>query len=418
VRRTTLLLLLLLPLAARGETVTFDEALRRAERGGELSPSSSIGRLENLPRWTMPLVRVEAASQRAENIELTNGGVARFDALTALLHVDYPLFDGARRARQLELARVSAELFRREEQDESERLFNATLDAFADLGLAERRMEIFAARATQAAGLRERAAALLAQGEITNVTAASWEEQALIAESRRLAIELELLEARSRLRDLIGGEASEPLTVSLPLDDADSFSPSAQTARVDAAVDRAEIDVRRRSILLADAQAQRRPQFLASAFGGVASVPESFDRETSDRSYGIYGFRFSVTLPPFDTAAAVRLVEAELELNAAERRRVAAEREAEARLSRLQRATTSAAQRIAIVEQQIALAIRRRESMARLVDAGVRTDSALFEATMEVAERESDLEAARVELWKLRQMADRISAEPVGGAGR
>ena len=46
--------------------------------------------------------------------------------------------------------------------------------------------------------------------------------------------------------------------------------------------------------------------------------------------------------------------------------------------------------------------------MTRLVLAGVRTEADLFDAVTEVARRESDLLAVRVERWRLEQTARQL----------
>jgi len=63
----------------------------------------------------------------------------------------------------------------------------------------------------------------------------------------------------------------------------------------------------------------------------------------------------------------------------------------------------AADKRIALLAQAAGVARQREESVTRLVRAGVRTENDLVDATAEIARREGDLLAVRVERWKLEQ---------------
>jgi len=382
--------------------ITFDVALQRAmkARGVDTAFNAGISRLERPFGPMLPTIRVEAAAQRAESIELASNGMLRFDAMSVLLAVDYPLFARASRDRRLALARTSGQLFRRRALDESDEIFRETLDAFVDLYVAQQRMALLEEGVKHASVLRERARTMLELQQITTTTAANWEEQALGVEAQRLDQELSRLDAETRLKQLMGNVSNETFLPTLDLD-----THVRETTQPRELVDRATLIEAQKQLVFEELESQRRPQFLASAFGGVASVPESFRNATDDNAYGIYGLRLTFTLPSFDAAAAARLVEAQLDLEDATRARNAAATAKATRGELLTLSMTAARRRAEILEQQIALAKRRQESMTRLVVAGVRTEGDLFDAVLEVNRRESELLAIRAEQWKLEQTA-------------
>ncbi|HEX7830764.1 MAG TPA: TolC family protein, partial [Thermoanaerobaculia bacterium] len=219
-RSLSAVLLLLVAAHASADTpLTFDAALQRAmkTRGVDTAFNAGISRLQEPIGRMLPTLRAEASAQRAENIEIANAGAVRFDALSVLLAVDYPLFEGAARNRRIALARTSGQLFRRRALDEADEVFRETLDAFIDLYVAQRRMELMSDGVQHAATLRERARTMLDLGQITTTTAANWEEQALATESQRLDYELARLDAETRLKQLTGDLSNDTLVASLDL---------------------------------------------------------------------------------------------------------------------------------------------------------------------------------------------------------
>ncbi|HJQ37173.1 MAG TPA: TolC family protein, partial [Thermoanaerobaculia bacterium] len=146
---------------------------------------------------------------------------------------------------------------------------------------------------------------------------------------------------------------------------------------------------------LENAIALRKPQILMSAFGGVANVEEG--------AFGLYGVRFTFTLPMFDGAVARRVTMARLEAEDAERGRQLAATERQRRMELLRLAIGAQDRRIALLTQAVGVAKQREQSITRLVDAGVRRENDLLDAASEIARRESDLVAVRVERWKLEQ---------------
>jgi outer membrane protein TolC len=308
---TSLAVLCTLPLFA-DTPITFDAALQRAmkTRGVETAFNAGISRLQQPTGSMLPTIRIEAAAQRAGNIELASNGIVRFDALTALLAVDYPLFEGAERQRRLALARTSGQLFRRRALDEADEVWRATLDAFMDLYIAQRRIELMNDGVKHAGVLRERARTMLELGQITTTTATNWEEQSLSTEAQQVDLELSRFDAETRLKQLIGDPSNETLLASIDLDSDDREIQTVSLERLverDAIVDRATLYEAQKQLVVEDLLSQRKPRFLVTAFGGVASIPESYRGAGQDSAYGIYGFRMTFTLPSFDVASATRL---------------------------------------------------------------------------------------------------------------
>lgn len=128
-----------------------------------------------------------------------------------------------------------------------------------------------------------------------------------------------------------------------------------------------------------------------SAFGGVANV--------SDGTFGLYGIRFTLTLPMFDASAQRRVIAAEQ----ASRERELEETALRNRVELLRVAASANEKRIALLTQAVDVAKQREQSVTRLVHAGVRAEGDALDAMSDVARRESDLLEARVERWKLEQ---------------
>lgn len=409
-------------------TLTFPTALERAmrTRAAATTFDERAKTLEALPFHTLPVVRAEAGVSTAENLNLLTDNVGRIDAFTALVNVDYPLFDGGAEERRRLALRADAQLVRRRAIDEADDVFRETLDAFADLYITERRIEMLADGARRAAELRERTRTMLEAGQISNVTAAQWQDQALATESQLVDLELQRLEAETRLKQLIGDTSGDALHASLEIRPEPMLKEIRvdRIVEVDAAVARASLVEQRKRLALQEAVAAHRPQVLLSAFGGMAAVPSSFHSDVEEGTFGIYGLRVSMTFPLLDAAAARRLAEARIEAEEAARVRNLTTTATRNRIDLLWLAVAAAERRIELLGEAVNVARRREESVSRLVAAGVRPESDLVDAAAHVARRESDLLAVRVDLWKLQQQlkwnadakgfGQRVSA-PVGG---
>jgi outer membrane protein TolC len=400
-RLIALALTISLTATVRAETLSFDQVLSRAfsARGIDTAFAANLARLEE-PARTLPVVRVETTAQTTANVDLLTENATRFNALSAIVSVDYPLLDRQAGERRVARTRTEAQLFRRRALDEADSVFRETLDAYTQLYLAQQRLALFGDAAAGAETLRERAQTLLVSGRITNVVAANWEEQALATESARVDLDLQRLDAETRLKELMGDTSGTHVEATIDLDE-----PSARGAGAPIAhetVDREAADITKRQLDLDELRAQQRPQLLLSAFGGAASLSTPFSR-----TYGLYGLRLDFTLPSRD---ATRLAAAQLELEDAERTRDAAASVRRRRAATAALALDAAGTRITLLAKSVDLARQRQQSVARLVSGGVRTDSDLAEAAREIARRESDLLAARVERWKLARTLERMPA--------
>lgn len=381
----TLALALLVPLIARADvTLTFPAALERAVRMH--APASDTSILDTLPTRTLPVFRAETAFSSAENLNLLSEDVRRFDAFTAIVSADYPLLDRHADQRRAAMLRADAQLLRHP----TDAVFQQTLDAFAQLYLAQERIKLL--RVDVAKDLQKRAAAKVSRGDISLLTATQWKDQALATQSQYVDLELQRIEAETRLKQLIGDTSTEPIHAVLGDVPLPAVAPSVPQLRE-----------QRQRLALEEALAARRTQLLLSAFGGVATVPSTYRSNAEDGTYGIYGVRLSLTLPMFDAGSARRVAEARLQLEEATRARAIAEDEQRNHAAMLKLGLAAADKRIELLSEGVRIAQQRQQSVARLVAAGVRSDADLADATNGIAKRESDLLAVRVEKWKLQQ---------------
>lgn len=406
---TSALIALLVTLSAHAQaTVTFPAAIERAmrTRASTTTYADHAAILDALPFRTLPTVRAETSFSSAENLNLLSESVGRIDAFTAVVSVDYPLLDAGSERRRVAALRADAHILRRRAVDEAEDVFRETLEAFAQLYTAEQRVNLLHDGAARAATLRQRARNMLDAGEISNITATQWQDQALATESQLVDLELQRLEAETRLKQLIGDTSGEGLRATLTLDDELPFLREIKVDAIvetDAAVARASLMQERQRLALQEAVALRRPQLLLSAFGGVAAVPSSFRGDSEEGAFGIYGMRMTLSLPMFDSAAARRLAEARMQLEEANRVRNLTETATRNRIDLLWLAMAAAEKRIKLLTDAVKVAKERHESVTRLVLAGVRAEADLVETANAVARRESDLLAVRVDRWKLQQ---------------
>lgn len=410
-------LLLALPLHA-DVTLTFPAALERALRirAATTTFDAHAQTLEALPFRTLPVVRAETGFSTAENLNLLTDNIGRFDAFTALVSVDYPLFERGAEERRLAAIKADAQILRRRALDEADDVFRETIEAFAQLYSAERRIELLAEGAKRAAELRLRARTMLEAGQISNVTATVWQDQALATESQLVDLELQRLEAETRLKQLTGDTTGETMHAQLDLEEEGPTLKEIRVDRIidsDAAVARATLLEQRKRLALQEAISAKRPQVLLSAFGGVASVPTTHTSNLDDGTFGIYGLRVTLSLPMFDAAAARRLAEARLDVEDAARVRSLTAGATRNRLDLLWLSIAAAERRMTLLEEAVRVAKEREQSIVRLVMAGVRPESELVDAANAVARRESDLLAVRVDRWKLQQRV-RFSSEQHG----
>lgn len=393
--------------------LTFDEVLARVEKAHDVSPSA-IAAADVLdappPRISFPTLRIETSATTANSVDFLARNAYRYDALTSLLSVDYPLIDGGIREKQIRLAHLEAESFRQRLRESSDHLFRETLDAVARLYAAQERLRILDAGLQRAVAMRERARRMLELQEISNVTAAQWEDQAIVAESQLLDLELQRLEAETHVRQLMGDPSTEPLEIEIQVEQPQESRALAVAANpeplvaADPGVARAAMLFERRKLALEEAEAARKPQVMMSAFGGVTALRDITD---DGGGYGMFGIRFTIALPMFDSATARRVAEARLQAEQASLERRITKDLIRRQTSTLWLGVASLEKRIGLLQQMVDVARNREASMARLVAAGVRPENDAAEIAADRARRESDLLAARVELWKYQQILKR-----------
>ncbi|MFL6248553.1 MAG: TolC family protein [Thermoanaerobaculia bacterium] len=404
--------------------LTFEQVLARVEEAHDVSPSA-IAAAELLdsppPRISFPILRIETSASTANSVDFFARSAYRYDALTSLLSVDYPLIDGGIREKQVRVAKLEAASFRQRLRESADNVFRETLDAVARLYAAQERLRILNAGLQRAVEMRDRARRMLEMQEISNVTAAQWQDEAIVAESQLLDLELQRLEAETHVRQLMGDTSGEPFEIEIHIEEhtpesralAMAANPEPLVAS-DQGVARATMLFERKKLELEEAEAARKPQVMMSAFGGVTALRDV----TSDNGgYGMFGIRFTVALPMFDAATARRVAEARLETEQA-----SLERRTTTDLIRRQTSTlwlgiASLEKRIGLLEQMVDVARNREASVIRLVAAGVRPENDVAEVAADRARRESDLLAARVELWKYQQILKRRVPSPLRGEG-
>lgn len=395
-------------------TLSFEQVLARAEKTHDVSPSAleAAELLESpAPRINIPALRIETSAMSAGAADIFARNTFRYETLSALLTVDYPLLDGGIREKQVRVAQLDAQSFRQRLRESSDNLFRETLEAVARLYAAQERTRILNAGLKRAVEMRERAKQMLEMQEISNVTAAQWQDEAIVAESQLLDLELQRLEAETHVRQLMGDTSGEPIEIVLQIDEAPSSRALALAANPDPliasdqGVARATMLFERKRLALEEAEAARRPQLMMSAFGGVSAIGEDFD-DTSN-GYGLFGIRFTIALPMFDASATRRVAEARLNVEQASLERRTTTDTIRRQTSTLWLGIASLEKRIGLIRQMVENARKREESVIRLVAAGLRPENDVAEVAAERARRESDLVSARVELWKYQQIVKR-----------
>jgi len=385
--------------------LSFDQIVSRVETAHAIPPRAleAASSLETPRPFNLPTLRAEVSASSADHVDLFAQNVFRFEALSALLSVDYPLLDGGLRDKELRLAQLDAETFRQRTRESAVDLYRETVDAVANLYSAQERLRVLNAGLQRAVAMRDRAKQLVASHEISNMTVAQWEDESIAAESQLLALQLQQLEAETHVKQLMGDTSTEPLEVVLDLT---SSAPQPEEAKTPASTPM--LNAERKQLELEEAEAARRPQLLASAFGGVAALGNTYG-VNDRRRYALYGLRFSIALPMLDAAAARRVAEARLQAEQAEIEKQNADAAMHKQSSMLKLGISALEKRIDLLGQAVDVSKKREESVVRLVSAGIRSEAAVAEAAAERTKRETDLLGARVELWKLHQL---LAASP------
>jgi outer membrane protein TolC len=405
---------LLLAHEVQAAKLSFEQVLARAEKAHDVSPSAiqAAELLENNPsRINIPVLRIETGATTAHNVDVFAHNIFRYDALTALLSVDYPLLDGGIREKQVRVSKLDAQSFRQRLRESSDNLFRETLDAVARLYAAQERLRILDAGLRRAVEMRERARQMLEMQEISNVTAAQWQDEAIVAESQLLDLELQRLEAETHVKQLMGDTSGEPIEIVIVIDEDPASRALALAAdpepliRTDQGVTRASMLFERKQLELEEAEAARRPQLTMSAFGGMTALTNI--QGADNGGYSLFGIRFTVALPMFDAAASRRVAEARVQMEQASLERRTTTDQIRRQTSSLWLGIASLEKRIGLLRQMVDVARQREESVIRLVAAGMRPENDVAEAAADRARRESDLLGARIELWKYQQIVKR-----------
>ena len=389
--------------------LSFDQVLQKAEQSHAISPSaaSAAALLERKSRFNLPTFRGELSATSSENLDILAQNVFRYGAISAIVAADYPLADGGIFAKTQRMSELEAESFRERMRETVEDLFRETLDSVASLYAAQEKLRVLHSGLQRAVEMRDRAKKMLALQEISNVTAAQWQDEAIAAESQLLELELTRLEAETHVKQLMGDTSSERIEIVASMKDAPlrALALAADPdplIRNDEGVARANLQAQRKQLDLERAEAERQPQLFLSAFAGAVALNDA--TIDSGRHYGLYGIRFTLSLPMFDGNKARRVAEARLEAEQAQMERRTTTDLIRRQTSTLWLGIAALEKRIALLEQAVEVAKSREESVIRLAAAGIRSEADVAQAAAEWTRRESDLIGARVQLWKYQQL--------------
>lgn len=389
-------------LQAAGATLTFEQALARARQARTLPerPDDALRMLEHPRRFEWPTVRAEGVLSNARNMDVFNENTIHNQVFSAIVSVDYPLLDGGAGAVRRRAGMLDAASFRQRLGELEDELLRETIDVVARLYAAQERRKILQPGLERTKAMRRRADELLDVREISNVTAAQWQDEAIAAESELIALDLQHLDAEARLKQLLGDTSGEAIEIALSLDDLGTFSEASPES--DFALVRATTLVQKRELSHEEARGARRTQVVLSGFGGIAAVPSSTSSfySSDDDRFALYGLRLTIGLPMLDAAARRREAQTRLEVAEAELERAAALDRLRRRNTETSLAVAGLSKRIELLGRGVEVARQRVESVARLTSAGMRSEAALAGAVSEVGRRESELLAARVELWR------------------
>jgi outer membrane protein TolC len=398
--------------SAGAEPLTFDEALRRAT-GSTVSPASeaALRVLDSAQPGRVPTVRGEVAASNSESLDFITQSPGRFRGYTALASVDYPIADGGASRAQARIAQLRAQAFRQQHAAQSDRMYQEVLDAFASLYIAQERLAIERAGLERTLGMREEAGRLLASNQVSNLRAAQYADEASLAEAELLELQLHRDESELRLRQLIGSDSAEPLTLVVePRELSSGDVRPAAGGNESPSLAAARLEQQAQETLVHDALARRKPQLLVSGYAGVASVPHVGNQESG--TFGLYGIRFSLTLPMFDRTAILQVAERQLQAEEAAANVDRLLRERDASLATLHRQLAASEQRAALIAKRLDAGSERQSSLARLLAAGVVTDLDLAKADADQAKRNADLLEAKVNVWRLRTLLEQRGSLP------
>ena len=399
-RRLLGMLLLIAGVEASAAELSFDAALARARKITALPSASNdvLAVLETPPRYRLPSLRAEASASTAETLDIFTNRRVRSETFLAVASADYVVFDGGFASAQQRSFQLTAASFRRRIAELERETYDDIVHAYADLYVAQEQLHALRERSATADALLARSQEMLEAGTISNLTAALWQDSSLAIVLQRNDAELRWRAAHDRLKQLTGDESDEILEVRL-----DTPQTDAPVSVVRNLTAREKLTQEQSRASLHQAATALRPQVVASAFAGLA-VPTSNDSE--DDNLGVYGFRFSVSLPALNPAMRQQLAEARLreEESALLYRRAVSATRARLRLQVAELETLR--QKLALQEESVAVSKRRAESLRRLAAEGLRSDRDAVEATEDVHRREDEIIVTRAAIWKLERQID------------
>ena len=403
------ILLAVMAAESASPTLSFDAAVRMAGRANHSDPAALRSAMDALRRSRLPNVRAEVLANASRTLDLFSEGPFEVRYGTSVLAFDYPLWnDGTSDARadalRARLDRLSATRL----LDDAR--FTQLVDAFGDLYLTQRQMEVMRPFAAAIDEEKVRTAEQLETGNISNLIAVERRDIALSFTSRLLELEARRIDAAARLQLLTGLE-SEPVVA---IDLAQHAAISAVDSVRDDLVDATTAAVEQNRIRLREVASSSRFRATLSGFAGVGAAESHFRDSTSAGAFGVYGLRLHLSYPLFTGTGGLALAEARLDLAQSETSRDAALVVARSRASEYRLRERTAGKRTELLAESIRAARLREESLRRLVTAGLRSETDIEHARAELARREADLAAAEVDRWKASRLLERMTATGPG----
>jgi len=376
-------------------TLSFDELLARvnAHRAADVTIDRAT---------TGPSIRLETATGVSRSQDLFFQSPYESRSASAVIALDYPLFNTS--------TRVLADRIARNESEQAQQAlalsdsdFDALLDAYADLWLANVERARTQALSADVLNVVNRGPELLRQGTISNITAAQWEESSLAIRSRLLDLELRQLDAETKIRQFVDDQIDPAIDFEItPVDAEAAVEHHPEVIAASRRVERARLAVEQ-------VESRRRPDFGLSGFAGIGAANATFSGEQSQGTFGIYGLRFRMSYSLHDGAIAGDLSRSRRELVRTEWERDAVVRRVRMTVAAETLRIDAQRKRIELLEEAVDLSHQRQQSLVRLVAAGVQPDIEALRAAAESLAREERLDEARVEQWKAWQRLRRYA---------
>lgn len=372
-------------------TLTFSEALEIAQGTRPRVDEEDLAAALRGPR--LPHVRIETTGNTSRTLDPFTSDPLQINSISSILAADYPLLDGGVRSAQL--AAIEARQRRATATSLDEPRFEAIVEAFGDLFLAQQQEEVLRPWNARIEAESERATRLLQSGEITNLEAASRRSQATAGAQFWLDLQARREDASARLMEILR-LPSEPR---LALDDVDLRPAAEETPLRDRYLAAMEVSLEEARMRVRTSELPSRLTATLSGFAGVTSASSEFRDVTSSGTFGIYGLRVHLAYPLIRNAS-LAAAEARLALVESTRLREEAEEAARKRADSLRRQLLASERQTELLQQQREEARLTAASVQRLSDAGLRTNTDVVFVALDVARLEAELLAAQVRRWK------------------